>query len=171
MLHFLDGRLNVKGNPNENFGRELFELFTIGRGLEGTLPSLNEPGDYFNYKEQDVQAAARVLTGFELDITFSTIDEETGLPRGVARGGVEATQHDAGIKQFSERFGNAVIQSSSVLQQDPLVSEEELALDEIRQLIDLIFSKEETSRHICRKVYRFFVYHRITESLHDSVIR
>ena len=38
MLRLLDGNLNVKGSVNENYGRELLELYSIGRGLEGTLP-------------------------------------------------------------------------------------------------------------------------------------
>ena len=37
MLVFLDGRLNVKGSPNENYARELLELYSIGRGLEGNV--------------------------------------------------------------------------------------------------------------------------------------
>jgi uncharacterized protein (DUF1800 family) len=38
MLRLLDGDLNVKGSPNENYARELLELYSIGRGLEGSLP-------------------------------------------------------------------------------------------------------------------------------------
>lgn len=170
MLTFLDGRENVKGNPNENFGRENFELYSIGRGLEGTLPPLIEPGDYFNFKEQDVQAAARVLTGFQVDDDFLTIDEETGLPRGVARGGDEADQHDTDVKQFSERFNNAQIGPDAALVADPLITAETVALDEIRQLMDLIYSREETAYHICRRIYRFFVYHSIPQSLDDDII-
>ena len=51
MLIWLDGRLNTKGQPQENFGRELMELFTFGVA---------------NYKETDVYAAARVFTGWNL---------------------------------------------------------------------------------------------------------
>ncbi len=170
MLQFLDGRLNVRGNPNENFGRELFELYTIGRGLEGTLPPLSEPGDYFSFTEQDVQAAARVLTGFQLDTSFATLDEETGLPRGAARGGDNATEHDTDIKQFSDRFDSAIIQPNPDLQADIMVTAEDVALDEISQLIDLIYSREETARHICRKIYRFYVYHEISQELDNTII-
>src|SRR5258706_15162050 len=49
MLKMLEGDLNVDGSPNENYARELPGLFTIGRGLEGTLPPVAEPGDYFLY--------------------------------------------------------------------------------------------------------------------------
>ncbi len=170
MLKFLDGRLNVKGNPNENFARELMELYTIGRGLEGTLPETTEQGDYFNYKEEDVQAAARILSGFDIDEDFITIDQETALPRGRTRGGINATQHDTGIKQFSDRLDNAVISPDPVLIADPLVTNEEVAIDEISQLIELLYSKNETARHICRKIYRFFVYHDITSEIESNII-
>ena len=56
MLIYLNGNTNTKGNANENYGRELQELFTIGKGPEAAA------GDYTNYSEQDVKAAARVLT-------------------------------------------------------------------------------------------------------------
>jgi hypothetical protein len=49
MLVFLDAGQNLKGHPNENFGRELMELFTMGVG---------------NYTEQDIREAARAFTGW-----------------------------------------------------------------------------------------------------------
>ena len=51
MLVWLDGRLNTRQRPQENFGREIMELFTFGIG---------------NYTEEDVYAAARVFTGWNL---------------------------------------------------------------------------------------------------------
>jgi uncharacterized protein (DUF1800 family) len=51
MLFWLDGRLNTRQRPQENFGREIMELFTLGVG---------------NYTEQDVYAAARVFTGWNV---------------------------------------------------------------------------------------------------------
>jgi uncharacterized protein (DUF1800 family) len=51
MLVWLDGRTNIAARPQENFGREIMELFTFGLG---------------NYVEQDVYAAARVFTGWNL---------------------------------------------------------------------------------------------------------
>ena len=51
MLVWLDGRLNVRARPQENFARELMELFTTGVG---------------HYTEEDVYAAARVFTGWNL---------------------------------------------------------------------------------------------------------
>jgi hypothetical protein len=56
MLAFLDAGVNVKGAPNENFAREIMELFTMGVG---------------NYSEQDIREAARAFTGWNFaDLTF-----------------------------------------------------------------------------------------------------
>ena len=54
MLIWLDGDTNTKRNPQENFGRELMELFSRGVGF---------------YTESDVYAAARVFTGWNLQTT------------------------------------------------------------------------------------------------------
>jgi uncharacterized protein (DUF1800 family) len=52
MSIYLDGRLNVKGHPNENFAREIMELFSLGVG---------------NYTEKDIKEAARAFSGWGLD--------------------------------------------------------------------------------------------------------
>ena len=57
MLFYLDGRLSTGRAPNENYGRELMELFSLGVG---------------NYTEADVQAAARALTGWTLSRSSDT---------------------------------------------------------------------------------------------------
>jgi len=170
MLHLLDGNLNIKGSPNENYARELHELYTIGRGLEGTLPQVTDPGDYFLYREQDVQAAARVLSGWEIDPTYSTIDIDTKLPRGKVRGGTSnASGHDNDPKQFSDHFNNTIVQANPTLMVGASATEAS-ALDEISQLIDMIYSKPETARNICRRIYRFYVYHDITQAIDDTII-
>jgi len=170
MLRLLDGNLNVKGNPNENYGRELLELYSIGRGLEGTLPPITDPGDYFLYREQDVQAAAKVLSGWDIDTTFSNIDIETNLPRGKVRGSsTNASGHDSDPKQFSDRFNNTIIKADPILFPGTTPTEAS-ALNEISQLIDMIYSKPETARNICRRIYRFFVYHEITQLIDDTII-
>ncbi len=170
MLIFLDGTDNIRGNVNENYARELLELFSIGRGLEGTNPPVTEVGDYYFFTEQDVQEAAKVLSGWAADDEFAVIDEDTGLPRGAVKGNaLDASQHAEGDKQFSGRFGNQIVSP------DPLLfnggnQTEESALDEIDQLIEMIYSQEETARHLCRKLYRFYVYYEITQDIEDNVI-
>ncbi|HEY8511868.1 MAG TPA: DUF1800 family protein [Cyclobacteriaceae bacterium] len=158
MLRLLDGSLNVKGQPNENYARELLELYSIGRGLEGTLPPGTDEGDYVVYREEDVREAARVLSGWEFDEDFATIDPDTNLPRGRVRGSVNnASSHDNDPKVFSDRFGNATIQPDPALLNGGNPTEAS-ALDEISQLIEMIYAQPETARHICRKIYRFFVF-------------
>ncbi len=170
MLRFLDGNQNVQGSPNENYAREMFELYTIGRGLEARVNGMPPagPGDYFTFTEQDVQAAARVLTGFKFDDTFSNIDPYTGLPRGTAEPGQHTTQ--ASDKTFSAYFDETTIDQDAALLDAGGNPTEESMLDEISKLIDMIFDREETARHICRKLYRYYVYYEIDESLDDDII-
>ncbi len=72
MINYLNLRKNVKGKPNEDFGRELLELFTVGVG---------------KYSEQDVKEVARAFTGWRFKVKDGSffIDEKT---------------HDKGIKTF-----------------------------------------------------------------------
>jgi uncharacterized protein (DUF1800 family) len=77
MLQFLNNQQNHKGHPNENFARELMELFTIGRG---------------NYTEQDVKESARAFTGWQFDKNGEFI--------------IRPFQHDDGQKTFLGKTGN-----------------------------------------------------------------
>jgi uncharacterized protein (DUF1800 family) len=77
MLIYLDGMRSVARQPNENFARELLELFTLGEG---------------HYGEADIKAAARAFTGW-------TVDRETGQFR--SRDG----EHDGGEKTFLGQTG------------------------------------------------------------------
>lgn len=170
MLRLLDGTLNVKGSVNENYARELLELYSIGRGLEGSLPPSPGPGDYVVYTEGDVQAAALVLSGWAFDDTFANIDPDTLLPRGRVKGSpTNASQHDNDPKSFSARMQSAVIQADPLLLNGSDATEES-AYDEISQLIDLIYSQTETPKNICRKLYRFFVYHDVTPAVDNTII-
>ena len=99
MLGYLNNHQNTSTNPNENFAREFFELFTIGKG-----PQIG-PGDYTNYTEDDIVEAAKVLTGFRTRLNRDVVDTETGIPRGDAQFG----QHKTGSKTFSFKFNNTVI--------------------------------------------------------------
>lgn len=171
MLILLDGKLNVKGDPNENFGRELIELFTIGKGLPGSIPTTTTQGDYIYYTEQDVRAAALIMSGWDTDTTFTTIDADTGLPRGKAKVNAAnvAVQHDNSMKQFSGRFNNAAITPTPALLNGGLATEASMT-DEISQLIDLLYAQPECARNICRKLYRFFVYHDIDATIDATII-
>jgi len=58
MLQYLNGTQNQKNGPNENYARELLELFTLGKG-----PTVG-PGDYTHYTEEDIIQIAKALTGW-----------------------------------------------------------------------------------------------------------
>ena len=168
MLRYLDGYSNKKNSPNENFAREMFELYSIGRGEQVV------EGDYTNYTEEDIKAATRVLTGWGLDETYGFIDPDTGLPAGkmesqmAGDGTTElATEHDIEAKTFSSKFAGAVIQPASVVEGFATV---EAAYGELDEMIEMIFSQQETGRFIARKLYRFFVYHFITEEAETDII-
>ena len=85
MLYFLSGYTSTKGAPNENYGRELQELFTVGKGPDS------------HYTEDDVKAAARALTGWT--VSQSTTD-------GTYSSAYTASRHDVNVKQFSAFYGN-----------------------------------------------------------------
>lgn len=170
MLKLLDGSENVKGSVNENYARELLELYSIGRGLEanggGDTPG---EGEYANYTEEDVQNAAKVLSGWVVDEDFdaANVDPDTLLQRGKVKGSIQnASAHDNDVKTFSAKFGGVTIQPDPTLLNGTNATQDS-ALDEIRQLIDMIYAQEETARNICRKIYRFFVWapHDATTSL------
>ncbi len=157
MLRYLNNQENVAGNPNENFAREFFELFTIGKG-----PQAGD-GDYTNYTEADIVQAARVFTGFRTRINRNVIDAETGLPRGDANfSGLGGTQlHDSGNKQFSARFQNTIIQGAS---------NSAGMFNELNAFVDMIFAQDETAKLTCRRLYRYFVSRNITDEIENDII-
>lgn len=77
MLLFLNNQQNKKQHPNENFAREVMELFTMGRG---------------NYTEQDVKEAARAFTGWATNARGEFVDRKN--------------LHDTGLKTFLGKTGN-----------------------------------------------------------------
>ena len=168
MLVYLDGYTNHKDSPNENFAREMLELYSIGKG-----PQLEE-GNYTNYNEDDIKAATRVLTGWVLDEDFANIDADTGLPTGkmtTTTGGNPvkelATGHDKDVKTFSSLWGNTTIQPAEVINDLATVDS---AYGELDDLMDMIFGNPETARFIVRKLYRHFVYHFISEEVEQDII-
>ena len=77
MIQFLNNQQNKKQHPNENFAREVMELFTMGRG---------------NYSENDIKEAARAFTGWGFNIKGEFI--------------FKVNQHDDGSKTVLNKTGN-----------------------------------------------------------------
>lgn len=88
MLVWLDGNQNRKNAPNENFGRELLELFMLGIG---------------NYTEEDVKASARAFTGWFFE---GERDPDRPTIYRSAQFAFNARQHDTGSKTFLGQTGN-----------------------------------------------------------------
>jgi uncharacterized protein (DUF1800 family) len=91
MLRYLNGYLNTKNAPDENYGRELQELFTVGKGIDGATQT---------YSEADVKAAAHLLTGWTIDGTNNVAVFNNN-------------KHDTTNKVFSAFYNNTVITGRS----------------------------------------------------------
>jgi uncharacterized protein (DUF1800 family) len=130
MLVWLDGRTNTRQRPQENFGREIMELFTFGIG---------------NYTEQDVYAAARVFTGWNLQ-TVGSLATTAGYYDFLYR----ANQHDTTEKTFTfpiYRDGSRTI---------PARSGEEGMQDGL-DLIHALAVHPNTARRLASKMWSFFI--------------
>jgi uncharacterized protein (DUF1800 family) len=130
MLVWLDGRTNTRAKPQENFAREIMELFTVGVG---------------NYTESDVYAGARVFTGWNLQRPGTAADGSQHYEFIY-----NAAQHDTAAKTFSFPIyadGNRTIpgRSAGDGMQDGI------------DLIDALAASPNTARYLAAKLYRFFV--------------
>jgi len=138
MLRYLNGYLNSKNAPDENYARELQELFTLGKE--------NTP----NYTEDDVKAAARLLTGYKIDMDTEIMS-------------FKPEDHDQTSKTFSSFYNGTVIAGRSGATAGDA---------EIDDLINMIFSKTtEVSEFIVKKLYRWFVYYTIEPATYTNVIK
>lgn len=136
MLRYLNGNVNTKTAPDENYARELQELFTLGKGPDS------------KYTEDDVKAAARVLTGWR--------DSRTGVASFF-----DETRHDIGDKQFSSFFNDKIIKGQSGTDGEK----------ETDELIEMIFAKTEVARFMVRKLYKFFIYYVIDTDVENNIIK
>lgn len=136
MLVYLNGQYNTSTAPDENYGRELQELFTVGKGSDS------------HYTEDDVKAAARVLTGWQNNAT--TISSAFNSKR-----------HDTTDKKFSAFYNNTIIKGQSTATAGDT---------EIDALITMILSTSESPKYICRCLYRWFVYYDIDATVEANII-
>ncbi len=131
MVYWLDSQLNTRTRPQENFGREIMELFSLGVG---------------NYTEQDVYTAARVFTGFNWqlvgDRAVTTASYYTFLYR--------PNDHDTNAKEFTFPIypdGGRIIPARAG------ANGEQDALD----LILALARHPATARRLATKLYKFFL--------------
>lgn len=124
--------LSTKGNPNENFARELLELFTMGIG---------------NYNEYNIREISKVLTGWR-----TAPYRQMGAPNGAYNTFFLPDAHDTEEK--------IVFQVSFPARDDDSNNEFKVREEEVVRLIDVIFEKkgDAIAEFIMTKVYKFFVY-------------
>ena len=147
MLEFLDGRLNSKNNKNENYGRELMELFVLGVfDLSG--------GE--NYTQTDVEQMARCCTGYQIDFTkdlgyFNPNRFDNGNKTLFAGTGHEAS----GNIGFEDASGNLLPAAQNV--------------------IDILFAHRDTDgeltmpRYLAKKLWEYFAYPSPSKALIDEI--
>lgn len=141
MLKFQNGNENVKGRPNENYARELQELFTVGEK------------DFYgnkNYSEIDVKEAAKALTGWKY-----IFEPENFGSR------FEPTDHDESNKTFSQYYNNRIITGQTGQGAGNI---------ELDNLVDMLLEHPHTPKFICRKLYRWFVNPVVTEDVENNII-
>ncbi len=139
MLFYQNGYLNTNAEPDENYGRELQELFVVGKGADNATQG---------FAEADVKAAARVLTGWQINPTTNTSF-------------FNSNRHDSAPKQFSAFYNNTLIPGRTGPTAGGL---------ELDDLLNMLFSINDPSLHICRKLYRWFVYYEIDAAAEVNVI-
>lgn len=136
MLVYLNGQNNNKNAPDENYSREIQELFVIGKG----------PGSAFT--EADVKAAAKIFTGWRNNYTTLTSY-------------FDATRHDITSKQFSPFYNNTVIAGRTGATGGD---------QELDDFLNMLFSTHEAALYLCRRLYTWFVYYKITPDVEQNII-
>jgi uncharacterized protein (DUF1800 family) len=143
MLLFLNGSTNTVFSPNENFARELLELFTVGKGVQLAA------GDYSTFTEQDVAAGAKIFTGYIVQgVRSATQTQVTSQFMPVL--------HDNTTKTLSYHFANQTINAAGA--------------SEFAAYIDVVFNQADTANYLCRKLYRYFVNCDITPWVEQNII-
>jgi uncharacterized protein (DUF1800 family) len=132
MLVWLDGKSNTAARPQENFGREVMELFTIGVG---------------HYTEPDVYAAARVFTGWNLQRSEAYRKDD---PNAYQTFVYNPDDHDTGAKTFS--FPVYANGSRTIPERGASAG-----LQDGVDLITALATHPETARRLARKFWSFFV--------------
>jgi uncharacterized protein (DUF1800 family) len=159
MLKYLNGHDNQKTKPNENYARELQELFVVGaKDFAGNN----------NYTENDVKAAARVLTGWQNKDLYTTGTTAVSTIFTLSR-------HDTYTmpKQFSLSYPDPVNPTLGTVintYTTTPIGYANTGEPELDDLLTMLFRHPETPKFICRKLYRFFVNPNVTQDIETNVI-
>jgi uncharacterized protein (DUF1800 family) len=130
MLVWLDGRTNTRQRPQENFGREIMELFTLGVG---------------HYVEEDVYAAARVFTGWNLRFVNSGADPTNYYEFQYVPGNHEPTAKTFTFPIYRDGSKTIPARAASAGMQDGV------------DFITALATHPATAERLVRKLWNFFV--------------
>lgn len=144
MLFFLNLNLSRKETPDENYAREVQELFTVGKR------------PFAQFSEQDVREIARALVGWNWD--YDTVVFEEGHENSSS---FDPNNHDTGDKYFSSFYNNKVIKGR----------EGPEGAEELQEVVDMLFDTNENSIYIARRLYQFFVYPALTDEIEEHIIK
>ena len=143
MLNYLNLNLSRKDTPDENYARELQELFTVGK-----IP-------FSKYTEEDVRGIAKALVGWkkDYDVVYREGHEHEAQ--------FESWNHDISDKQFSSFYKNNVV----------LGKEGDAGREELEEVVNMLFGTEESCLYISRRLYQFFVYPDVSDSVMADVVQ
>lgn len=153
MLLYLDGATNTRLKPNENYARELLELFTLGEG---------------HYSEHDIVETARVTTGWLIKLTYPFVqfeapnfrlhdyNEKTVLGARIVSDLVDKAQ--SGAKE-ADQLIDAIFQHTFAR------NDAELQQGKAFTAVEAFKGKNVAAVFLAAKLYRFFVYEIIDERI------
>jgi hypothetical protein len=145
MLYFLNLKFSKKEAPDENYAREVQELFTVGKR------------PFSKFTESDVKAAARLLVGWDSLYIENLTDE--GF---VTKIRFDENNHDTGDKQFSKFYGNRLIKGRKGPDGGKL---------ELNEFFDMIFETDEVAIYLARRLVQFFVYPVLNDLVEENIIK
>jgi uncharacterized protein (DUF1800 family) len=145
MLIYLGGQESTPETPNENFARELFELFTVGK-------ENNQANQ--KYTEVDIQSAAKIFSGWRM--------EDYILPYAQREVAFNPDYHNQEAKVFSSNFANTTIANQAGAD----------GANEFDLFFNMLFANQglTIAKYISRKIYRYFVYYEIDAPTEAAVI-
>jgi hypothetical protein len=145
MLYFLNLKSSKKEAPDENFAREVQELFTVGKR------------PFSKFTEADVKAAARLLVGWD-SLYIENLTDEGFVTKNTFR----EDNHDTGDKQFSKFYGNRLIKGRKGPDGGKL---------ELKEFYDMIFETDEVAIYLSRRLVQFFVYPVLNDYVEVNIIK
>jgi uncharacterized protein (DUF1800 family) len=150
MLMYLGNHLSTATLPNENYARELLELFTIGKDLVSQ--------DNNNYTEEDIRSAAKVLSGWRVTAGYSATYPIVGA--------FASANHNQTNKVFSAKFSNNTT-GTTINNQTGANGANEFA-----QFFNLLFTAQavKISEYVAERLYRYFVYYEIDAFTKTNII-